>query len=50
MVEVFFFIFEDTLTRAKLDIYRSPLESEKFSDLILDIARIGKVELVRVID
>lgn len=31
---------EHTLARAHLDLYRSPFESEYFTDLILDIANI----------
>lgn len=49
LLEIFIFIFEYTFSRAELEIYRCPLESEKLSDLILYIATIRKVKVISVI-
>ncbi len=45
-----FLRLEHTLARSELELYRSPLESEHFTDLVLDIAYIGEVEVISIVD
>ena len=41
---------EHTLARFELELYRSPLESEYLTDLVLDVANIGEVEVISIVD
>ena len=41
--------FVHTLARTELDLDRRSLESEYLTDLVLDIANIGEVEVIRII-
>jgi hypothetical protein len=44
------FRLEHTLARSELELYRSSFKSEYLTDLVLDIANIGEVEVISIID